>query len=77
MRVSQIVSTNFGGVPLKINTAENQQIRYLTNIVMEATSRYGKFRSGTVVYKHMEIEISDPAKGLAEYLKRLGIKFTV
>ena len=78
MRVSQINNTNFGGNPLRIIAAENKQIGNLTNIVMEATSRYGAYRSGTVLYRlGKEIEISDPAKGLAEFLQKLGIKINI
>lgn len=74
MKVSQITSANFGAAPIKILSAENKHISKLTNIVMEATSVYGQYRSGTVFY-HLgkSIEIAEPAKGLAEYLKKLGI----
>ena len=78
MRVVGINETRFGANPLKINAKDNQGVKNLTRKIMEATSVYGQYRSGSVVYrlgKESGIEITDPAKGLPEFLKQLGIKF--
>lgn len=80
MRVSQIANTNFKAKALRIYAEKNKDYKFLNNKIMELTSVYSPFRSGKVLYEEKVgkfIEIYEPAKGLPEHLKELGIIFNI
>ena len=80
MRVEGITNTSFKAAVLKINSAENKHFRHLTKTVMDTISVNSPYRSGKATYfLGMEdvIEIEDPKKCLIEYLKKIGIKFSL
>ena len=78
MRVPKITNTQIKAKSLRIYAAKNKDYKYLNNKIMEITSVYSPYKSGKVVYDGSVdsfVEIFEPAKGLADYLKKLGINF--
>ena len=80
MRVDGITNTNFKAAVLKISSTENKHFRHLTKTVMDTVSVNSPYRSGKMTYwLGMEdlMEIENPTKLLIEYLKKIGINFSL
>ena len=80
MRVTQITNTSFRANSINIVAKDNMHVKDLYLQVMKATAVESPLRSGQVVYsisgRNPGIEILNPAAGLPDYLKKIGIKFT-
>ena len=79
MRV-EFTNMNFKGTTLKVKFSENKHVSHLMKTLMDANSVHSPYRSGKAVYRlgpECSVEIDDPVKELLEYLKSLGIKFSI